>query len=159
MAIGRLFQNQIDNQHRSQEHNRHTLTSSPNSNKILYISPSKALCQERYDDWATRIKTIHPSFECAMLTGDSSEGYATLRDVENSNLILTTPEKWDLITRKWTDNFFLIGSVKLILIDEIHFIGTDDRGACLEVILCRMKTVQRAVKAHWENQIRQGNHW
>lgn len=141
MAIGRLFQNQMD---------KHQPLS--DSCKIIYISPSKALCQERYDDWTARLKTIHPNLACVMLTGDSSESYTSIRDVESAHLILTTPEKWDLITRKWTDNFFLIGSVKLILIDEVHFIGTADRGACLEAVICRMKTVQRAVKAHRESQ-------
>lgn len=153
IAMGRLFQTQIDKQQRSNRYFETGSTSSPISNscKIIYISPSKALCQERYNDWAKRLKNINPSLECAMLTGDSSESYSSIQDVENAHLILTTPEKWDLITRKWTDNFFLIGSVKLILIDEVHFIGTVDRGACLEAVICRMKTVQRAVKAHGDH--------
>lgn len=59
-------------------------------------------------------------------------------------VILTTPEKWDSITRKWTDNMYLIGSVKLLLLDEVHLLGDGSRGGCLETIICRMKTVQRA---------------
>ena len=59
-------------------------------------------------------------------------------------VILTTPEKWDSITRKWTDNMYLIGSVKLLLLDEVHLLGDGSRGECLETIICCMKTVQRA---------------
>jgi ATP-dependent DNA helicase HFM1/MER3 len=67
--------------------------------------------------------------------------------VDDAHVILTTPEKWDAMTRKWTDHLFLIGAVKLLLIDEIHLIGDDSRGGCLEAVISRMKTVQRAAKA------------
>ncbi len=116
----------------------------PNFRKIVYLSPSKALCQERFNDWSRRLNQVDQSIKCAMITGDSSDYNYTIRD---AHLIITTPEKWDSITRKWTGNLFLVGSVKLLLIDEVHLIGDGSRGACLEAIICRMKTVQRAAKA------------
>ena len=61
-----------------------------------------------------------------------------------AHLILTTPEKWDSITRKWNDQFVLLSSIKLVLIDEVHMIGETDRGGTLESVISRMKTIQRA---------------
>ncbi len=161
MAMGRLFQGELDRckKHKHQHHHgqhpqRQQQIEMPNCRKIVYISPSKALCQERYQDWSTRLPKIHPGLECVMFTGDANS------DIASAHVILTTPEKWDSITRKWTDNLYLIGSVKLLLIDEVHLLGDGSRGGCLETIICRMKTVQRAAvrvqqqhqKAHKEER-------
>jgi ATP-dependent DNA helicase HFM1/MER3 len=56
---------------------------------------------------------------------------------------LTTPEKWDSVTRRWKDNIFLLGSIKSVLIDEVHLLGDKERGACLESVICRMKTLKK----------------
>ena len=144
MAMGRLFIAALNN--RKQCHQHHGISSKISKNqKIVYISPSKALCDERYKDWTRRLAAIDSSIDCALVTGDS--GSDSFRVVASAHVILTTPEKWDSITRKWTNHLFLIGSVKLLLIDEVHLLGDKDRGPCLEAIICRMKTVQRATRA------------
>lgn len=48
---------------------------------------------------------------------------------------MTTPEKWDIITRKSGDRAY-IDLVKLIIIDEIHLLH-DLRGPVLEAIVSR----------------------
>ena len=48
-------------------------------------------------------------------------------EVESSHLIVTTPEKWDVVTRKGGEGS--LGTlVSLIIIDEIHLLA-DERGA------------------------------
>lgn len=156
MAIARLLQSEFDN-YKRQRYNEHNTNKSklPNFRKIVYLSPSKALCQERYQDWSKRLSQIDESIECVLITGDnsneSSGNYGVIHDIASAHIVLTTPEKWDSITRKWTDNLYLIGSVKLLLIDEVHFIGDGSRGGCLETVICRMKTVQRAAIAQKDN--------
>ncbi len=49
---------------------------------------------------------------------------------------LTTPEKWDSITRKWKEIKYLVGQVALLLIDEVHLLH-EDRGATLEAVVSR----------------------
>lgn len=137
MAMGRLFT--------GASASSASVKDIPKSRKIVYISPSKALCDERYNDWTKRLADIDPNIECAVVTGDASS--ASFQEVAGAHVILTTPEKWDSITRKWTDHLVLIGSVKLLMIDEVHLLGDESRGGCLEAIICRMKTVQRAAKA------------
>jgi ATP-dependent DNA helicase HFM1/MER3 len=56
-----------------------------------------------------------------------------------ASIIVTTPEKWDSITRKWKDYSRLLQLVKLFLIDEVHILK-DTRGATLEAVVSRMKT-------------------
>ena len=141
MAICRLLSKSLE----SMENAHIGSNDFPNSKKILYIAPNKALCEERCEDWTKRLQSINPTIEIALVTGDSDS--QSFSRIASSHLILTTPEKWDSITRRWTDHFFLIGSIKLLLIDEIHMLGDEQRGACLESLICRMKTVQRAVQS------------
>ncbi len=62
------------------------------------------------------------------LTGDVSPD---VRAIQESSVIVTTPEKWDGVSRSWqTRNY--VRSVSLIVIDEIHLLG-EDRGPVLEV--------------------------
>ena len=51
-------------------------------------------------------------------------------------MIVTTPEKWDVITRKTLGDSELVGKVKLLIIDEVHLLH-DDRGSVLESIVAR----------------------
>lgn len=118
--------------------------------KVVYVAPSKALCEERNEDWTRGLSDINVGIQCAMITGDAEPG-DSFREVAASDVILTTPEKWDSLTRRWTENLFLFGSVKLLMIDEVHLLGDGSRGCCLESIVCRMKTIQRAARAASES--------
>lgn len=111
--------------------------------KIVYIAPSKALCEERYEDWSRRLSSLQLGIQVSMITGDAEPGHC-FGDLTSSQFILTTPEKWDSLTRRWTENFFLMASVKLLMIDEVHLLGDPSRGSCLEAIVTRMKTIQQA---------------
>ncbi|XP_048584395.1 probable ATP-dependent DNA helicase HFM1 isoform X2 [Nematostella vectensis] len=106
--------------------------------KIVYMAPMKALCSERCTDWAAKFGPL--GIKCKEVTGDSElDDYFEIRDV---NIVMTTPEKWDSMTRKWKDNQSLVQSVQLFLIDEVHLLNDEDRGATVEAVISRMKTVQ-----------------
>lgn len=57
------------------------------------------------------------------------------RAIEQAQIIVTTPEKWDGISRSWQTRSY-VRAVALIIIDEIHLLG-EDRGPVLEVIVSR----------------------
>ena len=103
--------------------------------KVVYMAPTKSLCAERQDDWSKRFKSL--GIDCAALTGDTE--YNDLRRVQEAQIIITTPEKWDSVTRKWRDNQKLMQLIKLFLIDEVHILK-DSRGATLEAVVSRMKS-------------------
>ncbi|XP_070567213.1 probable ATP-dependent DNA helicase HFM1 [Ptychodera flava] len=115
-------------------------TYSMNQVKIVYMAPIKALCSERCDDWQQKFGPV--GLKCKELTGDSEwDDYFELQD---TNIIMTTPEKWDSMTRKWRDNKSLVQMVKLFLIDEVHTLNDEARGATMEAVISRMKTIQSA---------------
>ncbi|KAL2075798.1 hypothetical protein VTL71DRAFT_741 [Oculimacula yallundae] len=109
--------------------------------KIVYQAPTKSLCSERVRDWGTKFS--HLNLPCAELTGDTSQ--AEMARVRNASIIVTTPEKWDSITRKWSDHQKLVQMVKLFLIDEVHILK-DARGATLEAVVSRMKSMGANVR-------------
>uniref|UniRef100_A0A1B6L435 U5 small nuclear ribonucleoprotein 200 kDa helicase n=1 Tax=Graphocephala atropunctata TaxID=36148 RepID=A0A1B6L435_9HEMI len=99
--------------------------------KVVYIAPLKALVRERIDDWKVRLqqKLNRPVVE---LTGDVTPD---ARAIASADVIVTTPEKWDGISRSWQTRGY-VREVALIIIDEIHLLG-EDRGPVLEVIVSR----------------------
>ncbi|KAI1387190.1 P-loop containing nucleoside triphosphate hydrolase protein [Hypoxylon trugodes] len=109
--------------------------------KIVYQAPTKSLCSERAKDWEKKFS--HMNIRCVELTGDTSQAQASR--VGNASIIVTTPEKWDSITRKWSDHRKLLEMVRLVLIDEVHILK-DARGATLEAVVSRMKTIGANVR-------------
>ena len=51
-------------------------------------------------------------------------------------MLVTTPEKWDVVTRKGASDVALSQIVKLLIIDEVHLLH-DDRGSVLEALVAR----------------------
>ena len=102
--------------------------------KIIYVSPMKALVQEQVAAFGKRFASL--GIKVAELTGDSQ---LTKQQISETQIIVTTPEKWDVITRKSTDTSYT-NLVRLIIVDEIHLLH-DDRGPVLESILAR--TIRR----------------
>jgi ATP-dependent DNA helicase HFM1/MER3 len=92
-------------------------------------------------DWEKKFS--HLNLPCAELTGDTSQ--FEMAKVRNATIIITTPEKWDSITRKWSDFSKLLQMVKLFLIDEVHILKAT-RGATLEAVVSRMKTSGASVR-------------
>jgi ATP-dependent DNA helicase HFM1/MER3 len=109
--------------------------------KIIYQAPTKSLCSERQRDWQPKFKPF--GLECAELTGDTE--ITQLRNVQKAAIIITTPEKWDSMTRKWKDHIKLMQMIRLFLIDEVHMIK-EERGPTLEAVVSRMKSIGTAVR-------------
>lgn len=70
----------------------------------------------------------------------------TKSQIEETQIIVTTPEKWDIITRKSGDRLYTT-LVKLVIIDEVHLLH-DDRGPVLESIVARYRPYARP-PARW----------
>ena len=140
----------------------------PLRGKTVCLVPLKALCAERAGEWRAKFGPL--GVRVAAITGDgggapparpaappppadvggeeewdgrlglpTTSGGAS--EVRAADIIVTTPEKWDALTRTWRDNVALVGGVALLLLDEVHTVGDAGRGQTLEAVVSRMKTV------------------
>lgn len=113
-----------------------------NDFKMVYIAPLKALVQEQMREFQRRLSATY-GIVVNQLSGDSN---LTKQQIMETQLLVVTPEKWDIITRKSTDLLYT-NLVRLIIIDEIHLLH-DERGPVLENIVSR---TLRQVEATGEN--------
>ena len=60
----------------------------------------------------------------------------TKQEIAETQMIVTTPEKWDVVTRKPAGDGELVSKVRLLIIDEVHLLH-EDRGAVIESIVAR----------------------
>ncbi|KAK4126252.1 Sec63-domain-containing protein [Parathielavia appendiculata] len=108
--------------------------------KVVYIAPMKALVRERVKDWGARLaKPL--GLRLVELTGDNTPDTRTIQDAD---IIITTPEKWDGISRSWQTRGY-VRKVSLVIIDEIHLLA-GDRGPILEIIVSRMNYIASSTK-------------
>ncbi|EPB78303.1 DEAD/DEAH box helicase [Ancylostoma ceylanicum] len=105
--------------------------------KCVYIAPLKALVRERVSDWREKFER-KMGYKVVEVSGDYTPDVATLNAAP---IMITTPEKWDGITRSWATREY-VRQVNLVIIDEIHLLGVD-RGAVLEAIITRLKLLTR----------------
>ncbi|PWZ28079.1 ATP-dependent DNA helicase MER3 [Zea mays] len=108
--------------------------------KTIYIAPSKALVQEKLRDWNMKLGPL--GINCLEMTGDGE--FCNTKAIHDADLILTTPEKFDSMSRHGIKSgrlgFFC--DIALVLIDEVHLLN-DPRGAALEAVVSRIKMLSR----------------
>lgn len=102
-----------------------------NSFKIVYVAPMKALVAEVCGNLRTRLEAF--GLQVRELTGDS---HLSKDQIKATQVLITTPEKWDIITRKSGDRIFT-ELVRLLIIDEVHLLH-DSRGPVLEALVARV---------------------
>lgn len=108
--------------------------------KIVYVAPMKALVQEMVASFGRRLAPF--GMTVSELTGDAQ---LTKAQLASTQVIVTTPEKWDVITRKGDDQSH-VQLVRLVIFDEIHLLH-DERGPVLEALVARTLRQSEATQA------------
>jgi antiviral helicase SLH1 len=109
----------------------------------------KALASEIVQKFEKRLRWL--SIKVRELTGDMQ---MTKSEIAQTQIIVTTPEKWDVVTRKPTGEGEIASvwypshssylqcvspdtqSLRLLIIDEVHLLN-EERGAVIETIVAR----------------------
>ena len=100
--------------------------------KIVYVAPMKALAAEMTNTFSKRLGPL--GIICKELTGDMQ---LTRQEIEKTHVLVTTPEKWDVVTRKSSHGEEALARiVKLVIFDEIHLLH-DERGPVIESLVAR----------------------
>lgn len=95
--------------------------------KCLYIVPLRALASEKFEEFKSKGNRV------GVATGDFDR---TDNRLGENDIIVATSEKVDSLLRNragW------LGSVTLMVLDEVHLIGSEHRGATLEMVITKMR--------------------
>ncbi|MGB6690345.1 MAG: DEAD/DEAH box helicase [Terracidiphilus sp.] len=109
---------------------------------VLYVCPIRALLnnlEHRLSFYAGLVGRT-----CGLWHGDVAQAAKSKTLSEPPDILLTTPESLEalLISRR-TDRFFFFGSVRSIIVDEIHAFAGDDRGWHLLAVLERIRHIAK----------------
>ncbi len=110
---------------------------SKNKGKIIYLSPLRALAAEKFSEFKKLEKVaLGNKVKVGISTGDFEN---IEKNLEKNNILVLTNEKMDSIIRhgaEWVDE------IGLVIADEIHLIGDENRGPTLEMILTQLKLLE-----------------
>lgn len=102
------------------------------------VAPTKALCHEKCQHWRQCFDAL--GIRCESITGDS-DAFTDFRTIQPYHILVMTPEKWDLISRRWTEYPQFMHTIRLFMIDEVHLLNEERRGATLETVVTRMNAI------------------
>lgn len=105
--------------------------------KVVYIAPMKALAGEITAKFSEALGSL--GLVVCEATGDVQIARSDLFSID---VLVTTPEKFDVITRNsnttgtQSDDSFL-SKISCLIIDEVHLLN-DARGSVLETVVARL---------------------
>ena len=105
-----------------------------NKKKAIYLSPLKALSNEKMQDW-THDNHFFSRYKICIMTGDQEKTEAKMKELKNADIIIMTSEMLDSCRRNIKHNFDWILEVGALLIDESHLISEEGRGDKLEAAI------------------------
>ena len=102
--------------------------------KCLYIVPLRALATEKYEEFSRRGARV------GVATGDLDQADSYLG---RNDIIVATSEKVDSLLRNrapW------LSAITLMVLDEVHLIGSEHRGATLEMVITKMRFANPSIQ-------------
>ncbi|MEI2421375.1 DEAD/DEAH box helicase, partial [Arthrospira platensis SPKY2] len=103
--------------------------------RAAYLCPLRALAREIGGQWHAALLP----YRTGVFTGErglDEEGLLAGSPRE-ADVGIFTAEKFDGYLRAWLTNLDWLAEVDLVVVDELHLLGDDSRGATLEGVLSR----------------------
>ena len=101
--------------------------------KVVYLSPLKALASEKFSEFK-KLESLEMGrkIRIQISTGDFDQTDKTLG---SNDILVLTNEKMDSVIRQGAE---WLGEVSLVIADEVHLLGDEDRGPTLEIVLTKL---------------------
>jgi superfamily II DNA/RNA helicase len=105
--------------------------------KVVYIVPSRALVNQIYYDLKSDLESLNLVIEktSSAIEVDPVED-SFLNGNENIDILVSTPEKLDLLIRRRHPS---VDDISLFILDEAHTIQNGERGAKLELLMAILR--------------------
>ena len=124
----------------------------PDATQVVYVSPLKALSNDIQKNLSTPLEEIHaiaeargmplPAIRTAVRTGDTPAAERQRMAKRPPHILITTPESLYILLTSESGRRGL-ADVKTIILDEIHAVVDDKRGAHLSLSVERLCALAR----------------
>ncbi|MGI0047294.1 MAG: DEAD/DEAH box helicase [Nitrosotalea sp.] len=106
--------------------------------KIVYLSPLKALASEKFSEFK-KLESVDfgRKIKIQISTGDYDQ---TDKNLGLNDILVLTNEKMDSLMRQGAE---WINEISLVIADEVHLIGDEDRGPTLEIVLTKLASLEQ----------------
>ncbi|MDE1830049.1 MAG: DEAD/DEAH box helicase [Thaumarchaeota archaeon] len=106
--------------------------------KIVYLSPLKALASEKFSEFKKLESVdIGRKIKIQISTGDFDQTDKTLG---SNDILVLTNEKMDSVIRQGAE---WLNDISLVIADEVHLLGDEDRGPTLEIVLTKLAILEQ----------------
>jgi ATP-dependent Lhr-like helicase len=111
----------------------------------LYLSPLKALAVDIHRNLLTPIEEMGLEIACETRTGDTPQAKRQRQRRQPPNILLTTPESLALLL-SYHDAEELFGTLRCVVLDELHALAGSKRGDQLALCLSRLQAINPALR-------------
>ncbi|KAL9692122.1 hypothetical protein quinque_016448, partial [Culex quinquefasciatus] len=112
--------------------------------RVIYLVSRDALAELIFMDWHQKFGQ-NLGCKVVKLTGETG---TDLKLIAKGQIIVTTADKWDILSRRWKQRKN-VQNIQLFIVDELQLIGGEE-GPVLEVVCSRMRHISSQI----EKQIR-----
>ena len=106
----------------------------------LYVSPLKALAVDVQRNLLNPIKEMGLDIRVETRTGDTPSDRKARQRERPPQMLLTTPESLSLLV-SYPDAARMLGSLRTIIVDEVHAFATTKRGDLLNLAMARCQAI------------------
>ncbi|MEM3637627.1 MAG: DEAD/DEAH box helicase [Conexivisphaerales archaeon] len=111
--------------------------------RVAYLAPLRALAYEKYEDFQLLRGLKTPNRKGPIIKVSTGDYDSSGEELLDADVLVLTNEKFDSLTRQrptWVKRF------GLFIIDEVHLLGDRERGATLEIVLSKIKTLNSSAQ-------------
>ncbi len=106
--------------------------------KVVYLSPLKALASEKFSEFK-KLESVDldKKIKIQISTGDYDQ---TDKNLGSNDILVLTNEKMDSVMRQGAE---WLNEISLVIADEVHLLGDEDRGPTLDIVLTKLMSLQK----------------
>jgi ATP-dependent Lhr-like helicase len=105
---------------------------------VLWITPMRALASDTLRALQQPLEVLAPDWSAGARSGDTSSGERSAQNARLPTVLVTTPESLSVLLSR-ADAAEVLGTVKMVVVDEWHELLGNKRGVQVQLALARLK--------------------
>jgi len=105
---------------------------------VLWITPMRALASDTLRALQQPLEALAPDWSAGARSGDTSSGERSAQNARLPTVLVTTPESLSVLLSR-ADAAQVLGTVKMVVVDEWHELLGNKRGVQVQLALARLR--------------------